>query len=286
MNDKQVVPDLGLTLADDYLPPASLHNLSDTELKNNAALWPWPYFRKHRSHPKNKNVPATVTTLKKGTFTHSAEWVEHWADNCALAWYGVWSYKSLKDTPDWDHFLKLWLWLSKGTEVITNGKGIENGYYDPVSGINPGSKPIGIDSLHMERNVFKPANLQPQRIGGQTGYLFWTLDGTLKPPDIHKVNCLNSPWYWSRANIIMADEQRGPDGNLYPYLPNGHLGLDPFPQGWGSGLDAITPLPVICMPLVSLGAGVNLIPENRVHLTDGKLTIINYVPNAFNPERF
>jgi len=280
----------GFAIADDFLPPATLQGLTDTELKSHPELWPFDVFRKHRNHPLNKNLPATVTTLKKDTFTNSNKdwdvstaWLEYWADNCALAWCDEYSWRNLQGTNKWEDFLKNWLWLTKGTEVITNSQGWSDGYYDPVSGLNAGKKPAGIDSLHMERNVFKHLSDEVVVFYKQRGFLFETMDGSKMPPDVHDVNWKTHPHFWTKANILMADEQRDENGDLYPYLPNGHLGLDPFPQGWT--YNRVTPLPVVCMPLDILGAGINWIPENRVHLTDGKLTIIDYVPDPFNPER-
>ena len=276
-----VLPPLGFTLADDFLPPASLKNLSDAQLKARPELWPFEVFRKHRSGIRN--VPATVTTLKKGLFTQNAAWLEYWADNCALAWFNVDSFKKLRGTAYWAEFEKLWLWLTKGTEVITNNKGWDDGYYDPVSEQNKGKQPMGIDALLMECNVFEPLDYDVQTISGQTGFLFRSFDGQAAPPDIKTVNYKTHPFLWSRADIIMRNWQRDPDGNRVEYLPNGHLGVDPFPQGWSKG--AVTPMPVICMPNNQLAGGVNLVPENRVHLTGGLLTLFNYVPNPFNPER-
>jgi len=258
------------TLADDFLPPATLKGMTDTELKQHPELWPFGVWRKQRA---STNIPATVTTYKKGQFTKSTEWLIYWADNCALAWFGVWDFRELKNTPSWTEFEKAWLWLTKGSEVITNKNGWDNGYYDPVSGQNQGSSPMGIDALLMERNIVELNGTRLEKYGGILGYLFKCFDGSQSPPDIHSVNCKNSPELFHRANIMMGKE---------PY-PNDHLGINPFPQGWQ--FNAVTPLPVICMPNDLLAGGINLVPENRVHLTNGKVTVINYAPNPFNPER-
>lgn len=292
-----IIPEggLGFALADDFLPPASLNGLSDAELKADPSLWPFDVFRKHRNHPLNKNVPATVFTLKKSSFTHSVEWLLFWADNLALAWYNVYSIDDLTPSQR-TAFNQKWAWLTKGTEVLTNDKSREDGFFDPVlygyypdSETNPGARPIGIDALHMERNVFLPVDTIQRRYGGMTGFLFRTFDGTKPPPDIREINYMTHPWFFPRANIIMADEQRDLSGNLVPYLPNGNLGLDPFPHGWDGKLNSHTPLISISVP-VSYGSytmpgGVNLIPANRVHLTDGGLTLITQVPNPYNPTR-
>lgn len=258
------------TLADDFLPPATLNNMSDAELIQHPELWPFGAFRKPRN---NTNIPATVTTYKKGTFTQSTAWLKYWASNCALAWFNVWDYNELRNTSNWAAFENAWLWLTKGSEVITNKKGWDDGYYDPVSGQNKGSQPMGIDALLMERNVIELKSTRLERYGGITGYLFNCFDGSQSPPKIQELNYKNVPERFHRANIMMGKE---------PY-PNDHLGLNPFPHGWQ--FNAHTPLPVVCMPNEQLPGGVNLVPENRVHLTDGKITTIDYAPNPYNPER-
>jgi len=258
------------TLADDFLPPATLHNLTDIELKNHPELWPFDVFRKPR---KTDNIPATVTTYKKGSFTQSTPWLEYWANNCALAWFDVWNYNELRNTQNWDTFESAWLSLTKGTRVITNGKGWDFGYYDPVSDQNAGSEPMGIDALLMERNVVELKSTRLEKYGGILGYLFVGFDGTATPPNIQEVNYRTHPQYFHKANIMMGRDYIGVN-----------LGINPFPQGWQ--FDAHSPMPVICLPDDKLPGGVNLVPENRVHLTDGEVTLIDYVPNPYNPERY
>lgn len=282
------IPELGLTLADDFLPPASMNGLTDAQLKAEPKLWPFDNFRKHRTHPLNKNVPATVTTVKKETFTHNTTLLLYWADNLALAWFDAFHVRDL-NTSQRAIFDKKWEWLTKGTEVITNHKSRENGYYDPILDVNRGAAPIGIDALHMEQNVFKPVDSFPRRYGTVTGFLFETLDGTMLEYDIRACNYRTHPWFWPRANIIMADEQRDSNGDLFPYLPNGRLGLDPFPQGWDGSLNAHTPVPCVSVAQAfgnyTMPAGRNLIPMNRVKLSEGALSLSRDVPNPYNPER-
>lgn len=288
----EITGQFAFTLADDFLPPASLQGMTDVELKQHPELWPFGVFREARN---NRNIPATVTTYKKGAFTKSTPWLEYWASNCALAWFDVWDYNDLRGTPVWEDFEKTWLWLTKGSEVITNKNGWDNGYYDPVSGQNKGSSPMGIDALLMERNVIKmyypkslfsriissiknflgisPSPPRLEKYGGILGYLFECFDGSQTPPDIRAINYRNTPTHFHRANIMMGRE-------LYP---NDHLGINPFPHGWQ--YNAHTPLPAVCMPNDKLPGGVNLVPQNRVHLTNGEVTIIDYVPNPYNPER-
>lgn len=278
---------LGWTLPDDFLPPATLNHLSDAELRTMPELWPFDEFREHRKAPRT-NLPATVTTVKKGTFVHNATVLRYWADNCALAWYGVMDHTKLSPANRLN-FNKKWEWLTKGTEVITNGHSREEGYYDPVLGVNAGAPPIGIEALFMEQNVFKPLSTSPRRYGGVTGYLFETLDGEMGEYDMESCNCFTHPWLWPRANILMGPQQRDSFGEWYTYLPNGRLGLDPFPQGWDGSLDAITPLPSVCRSRSFGGyvmdAKTNLIPMNRVQLVEGELGILYEIPNPYNPQR-
>jgi len=271
------VPESGLpdklfafTLADDFLPPASLKNLSDAQLQQQPDLWPYGVFRKPR---KPNNIPATVTTYKKASFTHSTAWLEYWASNCALAWYDAWDYNELRGTPSWDLFEKTWLWLTKGTEFLTNDKGWNDGFFDPVSGQNSGNTPMGIDALLMERNIIELVSTRREKVGGIVGYFFQCFDGSQPPPDIHSTNYRTHPWLFHEANILMGKEN---------YV-NGHMGLNPFPHGWQYG--ARTPAPIVCMPDKILEGGINLVPEDRIHLTDGAVTIVDYKPNSYNPER-
>lgn len=273
------------TLADDYLPPSGMRGMTDTQLKNDPSVWPFDVFRKHRRHPKNINLPATVNTLKKENFTHSESMLIYWADNCALAWYDTYHFEELKNTEFWDAFVGKWQWLSKGTEVITNHKGVENGYYDPVTGQNKGNLPIGIDALVMERTVLRPVDTQRHRYGRTTGYMFYTLNGDEPAPNVEEVNYRTFPHLFSMANILMAPVQTDDMGRNYNYMPNGHLGLNPFPQGWSLG--ANTPLPNVSKAVAFgeyvMPGGINLVDENRVaHQPDGSVSITTTVPNPYN----
>jgi len=271
------------TLPDDLLPPASLpgrvndkdpiHPLTDDELRQVPDLWPFPdAWRKPR---KPDNIPATVTTYKKGSFTHSTPWLNYWACNCSLAWFNVYDYNELRGTPYWDPFdERAWLSFTLGTRVVTNGNGHDDGYFDPISGENDGATPMGIDALLMERNIVELTSLRRERYGGITGYLFACFDGDSLPPDMHEENYRNAPWKFSFANILKGHEE----------YPNENMGLDPFSQGWQFG--GHSPFPNVCMPDKLLPGGVNLVPENRIHLTNGVAALIDSVPNQYNPERY
>ena len=291
-SDSSTLPkEYAFILADDKTPPESLKDpktgipLTDVELKQRPDLWFWKWWREHRRGPEDvNNLPATCVTLKKSSFVHDEFYLEYWANNCALAWYDVYSWKDIPEEYMQD-FVGKWLWLTKGSEVITNGRGWNNGYYDPITGMYEGSIPIGIDALCMERNIIHIVDSALIKLGGMRGFVFETLNADVAPPDVREINYRTHPWFFHRANIAMSPTQRNPEGGKVVYRPNGNMGLDPFPHGWDGNLQSHTPLPVISETTTQLPGGVNLIPENRVHLTNGEVTLIDYVPNHYNPKR-
>lgn len=301
------------TLADDFLPPHSLPingttPSTDDELHaclgigKYSSLFPFDVWREHRKGDGTQvtNLPATCRTVKKERFVHSESLMWYWANNCTLAWYNKYYVHDLDKEESVD-FYKRFAWLSKSTEVITNHRGIQDGWFCPVLyygqqrgyfdkdiNVNYGSRPVGVDPLLMERTVIKPVNLIPRRFSGITGYLFVTLNGDEEFPMelIETQNYRTNPELFSMANILLSPYQKS-DSGKYIYLPGGHLGLNPFPHGWEHG--AHTPLPNVSKTEYfgdyKMAGGINLVGANRIHLTNGVPTIIDYVPNPYNPVR-
>jgi len=315
---KEVIPDGGgitpppeldgdwvFILADDFLPPQSLMikgiPSTDVQLKEHPELWPFSYWREHRKAPSSEvvNLPATCLTVKKEMFVHSNSLMWYWADNLCLSWYNKYHVEDLNEIESID-FFKKFDWLSKSTEIITNHKGIQDGYYsvvldygqqmgyfDSSVDVNVGATPVGIDPLLTERNIVKLVDTVRRRIGTTTGYLFHTLNGDNEFPRelVETQKYRTNPEYFSMANILLSKYQKDENGGKYLYKPNGHLGLNPFPMGWEH--NAHTPLPNVSKTETfgsyTMVGGVNMIAENRIHLTDGYPTLIKQIPNPYNP---
>ena len=85
----------------------------------------WGHDHKYRSYPKKKAAPETVTTYRKDKFVAlSPEWQWFWYRNLIYCAFGHFDETQLnkKQTEDMQ---RAWLWLIKGTEMVTNRHGPE-----------------------------------------------------------------------------------------------------------------------------------------------------------------
>jgi hypothetical protein len=111
---------------------------------------------KYRTYPKKKAVPETVTTFRKDKFVPlSPEWQWFWYRNLVYCAFGHFDETQLnkKQTEDMH---KAWLWLTKGTEMVTNRHGPET-HWEVVTGQskNEGEEYIAHDGLLAGGNIIK-----------------------------------------------------------------------------------------------------------------------------------
>lgn len=212
-----------------------------------------------RTWPQKKSVPETVTRYEKATFIPVREdWAWYWFRNLIWCGFGHFDEERLS-TAELLMMQQMWLSLTKGTRVITNDHGWDQGYWDPITNVNYGGEAFKIDQLFMGGNYCRKLG-EPVRRVGEWFYPIETLDMSENPPDITQVNAQTRPDLFPRATIIMHIQ-----------LENGTFQVDPFPQmAWRNGHSVVMS--------VSMG-GVGYIPANRVRLLSGA------IPNPYNPAR-
>jgi hypothetical protein len=153
-----------------------------------------------------------------------------------------------------------WLWLIKGTEMVTNRHGPET-HWEVITGQskNKGQDYIAHDGLLAGGNIIRITGDQIRK-GGQTLYPFESLDGSKPPPDIDKVNAKTRPDLLQRATISHFEQ-----------FDDGTYRVDPFPHL--AKYEAHT-------VFLNISTGQNYVPVNRVKLLDRYER-----PNPYNPER-
>ena len=220
----------------------------------------WDHDYKHRTHPRKKAKPETVTTFLKDNFvTLSPEWQWFWYRNLIYCAFGHFDENQLNKEQTEDMH-KAWLWLTKGTEMVTNRHGPET-HWEIITGRskNKGQDYIAHDGLLAGGNVIRITG-EKIRKGGQTLYPFESLDGRKPPPDINEVNVETRPDLLQRATISHFEK-----------LDDGTYRVDPFPHL--SKYNAHT-------VILNISKGQNYVPVNRVKLLD------HYErPNPYNPPR-
>jgi hypothetical protein len=205
-------------------------------------------------------VPETVTTFRKDKFVPlTPEWQWYWYRNLIYCAFGHFDETKLdrKETRDMH---AAWLWLTKGSEMVTNRHGPET-HREVITGQdrNEASEFIAHDGLLAGGNIIKVTG-DVLRKGGQVLYPFESLDGRQPAPDISEVNLVTRPDLFHRATIAHFEQ-----------LPDGTFRVDPFPQ-----LEPYNAHTVI----LNISNGQNYVPANRIRFLD------EYgVPNPYNPPR-
>ena len=220
----------------------------------------WDHDHKYRTYPKKKAKPETVTTFLKDKFVElSPEWQWFWYRNLIYCAFGHFDETKLnrKQTKDMH---KAWLWLIKGTEVVTNRHGPET-HWEVITGKsqNKGEGYIAHDGLLAGGNIVRVTG-EKIRKGGQTLYPFESMDGSKPPPDINEVNVETRPDLLQRATISHFEK-----------FDDGTSRVDPFPH-----LEKYNAHTVI----LNISIGQNYVPANRIMFLDGCETL-----NPYNPER-
>jgi len=220
----------------------------------------WEHDHKYRTFPKKKAKPETVTTFLKDKFIElTPEWQWFWYRNLIYCAFGHFDETQLtkKQTRDMHN---AWLWLTKGTEMVTNRHGPDT-HLEVITGENKdiGWGYIAHDALLSGGNIVRITG-EKLRKGGQTLYPFESLDGTRPPPDINEVNVETRPDLLQRATIAHFEE-----------LDDGTFKVDPFPQ-----LEDYNAHTVI----LNISIGQNYVPANRIKFLDRYET-----PNPYNPHR-
>jgi len=220
----------------------------------------WEHDYKHRSYPLKKAAPETVTTTRKEKFTVlTPEWQWFWYRNLIYCAFGHFDEKKLdkKQTGD---IHKAWLWLTKGTEMVTNRHGPET-HWEVITGKskNEGEGYIEHDGLLAGGNIIRITG-EKTRIAGEVVYPFESLDGSGPPPDINEVNVETRPDLLHRATIAHFEE-----------FDDGTFRVDPFPQ-----LEKYNAHTVI----LNISNKQNHVPANRIMFLDHYET-----PNPYNPPR-
>jgi hypothetical protein len=220
----------------------------------------WGHDHKYRSFPKKKAVPETITTFRKDKFVSlTPAWQWFWFRNLIYCAFGHFDETKLtkKET---EAMYNAWLWLTKGTEMVTNRHGPETNW-EVITGQsqNVGGEYIAHDCLLAGGNVIKITG-EKIRKGGQVLYPFESLDGSKPPPDIHEVNVETRPDLLQRATISHFEQ-----------LDNGTFRVDPFPQ-----LETYNAHTVF----LNISTEQNYVPVDRVRLLDRYES-----PNPYNPSR-
>lgn len=220
----------------------------------------WDHDFKHRSHPKKKAAPETVNTFLKDKFVPlTPDWQRFWYRNLIYCAFGHFDENKLnkKQTEDMH---KAWLWLTKGTEMVTNRHGPET-HWEVITGKSKhkGEEYIAHDGLLAGGNIIRITG-EKIRKGGQDLYPFESMDGSQPPPDINEVNVETRPDLLQRATISHYEE-----------LDDGTFRVDPFPQ-----LEKYNAHTVI----LNISRGQNYVPANRIMFLDG-----DERPNPYNPPR-
>jgi len=220
----------------------------------------WKHDYKYRNYPKKRAVPETVTTLEKDSFVPlTPEWQWFWYRNLIYCAFGHFDETLLNEEQTQDMH-KAWLWLTKGTEMVTNRHGPET-HWEIITGKteNKGEKYIAHDGLLAGGNIIRITG-EKTRKGGQILYPFESLDGSKPPPDINKVNAETRPDLLHRATI-----------SHYVELEDGTYKVNPFPQL--SKYNAHT-------VILNISKRQNYVPANRIAFLDGYEK-----PNPYNPPR-
>ena len=220
----------------------------------------WDHDYRHRTHPKKVARPETVTTLLKDKFVPlTPEWQWYWYRNLIYCAFGHFDESRLNKEQKRDMH-KTWLWLIKGTEMVTNRHGPET-HWEVITGENKnkGKEYIAHDGLLSGGNIIRITG-EEIRKGGQTLYPFESLDGSQPPPDINKVNVETRPDLLHRATI-----------SHFERLDDKTSRVDPFPH-----LEKYNAHTVI----LNISIGQNYVPANRIMFLDGSA-----IPNPYNPER-
>ena len=220
----------------------------------------WDHDYKHRTYPQKKARPETVTTFRKDKFVAlSPEWQWFWYRNLIYCAFGHFDETKLnkKQTEDMHN---AWLWLIKGTEMVTNRHGPET-HWEVITGESKhkGQDYIAHDGLLAGGNIIRITGEQIRK-GGQTLYPFESMDGSKPPPDIDEVNVETRPDLLQRATISHFEQ-----------FDDGTYRVDPFPHLAKYNAHTV---------FLNISVGQNYVPVNRVKLLDRYET-----PNPYNPER-
>ena len=220
----------------------------------------WEHDRRYRTYPKKKARPETVTTFRKDKFVPlSPEWQWFWYRNLIYCAFGHFDETRLNKRQTEDMH-DAWLWLIKGTEMVTNRHGPET-HWEVITGKSKkvGHDYIAHDGLLAGGNLIKITGEQIRR-GGQTLYPFESLDGSQPPPDINEVNVETRPDLLQRATISHFEE-----------LADGTYRVDPFPQLAKYKAHTV---------FLNISIGQNYVPADRIMFL-GR----SEAPNPYNPER-
>jgi hypothetical protein len=215
---------------------------------------------KYRSFPKKKAVPETVTTFRKEKFVPlNEEWQWFWYRNLIYCAFGHFDETKLTEAETKDMH-KAWLWITKGTEVVTNRHGPET-HWEVITGQseNVGLDFIAHDGLLAGGNIIKITG-EKVRKAGQMMYPFESLDGSKPPPDINDVNVVTRPDLLQRATICHFEQ-----------FPNETFRVDPFPQLGEYNAHTV---------FLNISTEQNFVPADRILFLDG-----DEPPNPYNPKR-
>ena len=220
----------------------------------------WDHDHKYRAHPLKKAKPETIATFLKDKFVPlTPAWQWFWYRNLIYCAFGHFDESALNKEQTEDMH-KAWLWLTKGTEMVTNRHGPET-HWEVITGESKHADQdyIAHDGLLAGGNIIRITG-EWIRKGGQTLYPFESLDGSKDPPDINEVNVTTRPDLLHRATIAH-----------YEQLDDGTFRVDPFPQ-----LEKYNAHTVF----LNISISQNYVPVDRVRLLNGYQT-----PNPYNPER-
>jgi hypothetical protein len=220
----------------------------------------WGHDHKYRTYPQKKAVPETVTTLLKDEFVPlTPDWQWFWYRNLIYCAFGHFDETKL-DKKQTNDMHKAWLWLTKGTEMVTNRHGPET-HWEVITGKSEkvGQDYISHDGLLAGGNIVRITG-EKTRLGGQVVYPFESLDASKPPPDLEEVNVETRPDLLQRATI-----------SHYEQLADGTYRVDPFPQ-----LEKYNAHTV----LLNISNSQNYVPWNRILFFDR-----NETPNPYNPPR-
>ena len=220
----------------------------------------WDHDHAYREYPKKKAKPETITTFRKDKFVElSPEWQWYWYRNLIYCAFGHLDETSLTKEQTADMH-KAWLWLTKGSEMVTNRHGPET-HWEVITGHSEhaGGEYIAHDGLLSGGNIIRITGEEVHK-GGQRLYPFESLDGSKPPPDINRVNAKTRPDLFHRATIAH-----------YELLEDGTYRVDPFPHLHEYNAHTV---------ILNISLDQNYVPVNRVALLDGYER-----PNPYNPER-
>lgn len=220
----------------------------------------WDHDHRHRTHPKKIARPETVTTFRKDEFVSlTPEWQWYWYLNLIYCAFGHFDESKLNKEQKRDVH-KAWLWLIKGTEMVTNRHGPET-HWEVITGEskNKGQDYIAHDGLLSGGNIIRITG-EKIRKGGQDLYPFESLNGSQSPPEINKVNVETRPDLLHRATISHFEQ-----------FDDGTSRVDPFPH-----LEKYNAHTVI----LNISTAQNYVPANRIMFLDSPKR-----PNPYNPER-